>query len=74
MYKAKNGFTLLSAETPDGWTIRRPEDIILYLTGQPYFSTVATPFLWEALEQAAESRKEYADVDELAAYIAENYI
>ena len=74
MYKAKNGLTLLSAETPDGWTIRTAQDILTALLAFPYFQTVADAFIWEALEQATTDRKEYADIKDLAQYIAENYI
>lgn len=74
MYKAKNGLTLLSAETPDGWTIRSADNILTALLAFPYFQTVAEVFIWQALEQAAADRKEYADIKELAQYIAENYI
>lgn len=74
MYKGKNGLTILNSETPNGWTIKNDGDIILYLAGLPYYSTVHAVFIEDALQQAAKSRKEYADIDELAAYIAENYI
>ena len=74
MYKAKNGLILKDSTTPDGWTIRDGNDIITALLAFPYFQTVATCFILEALQQAADSRKEYADIKDLAAYIAENYI
>ena len=74
MYKAQNGFTLIDETTPDGWKIRSGADIITALEGMPYFGTVAEGFLLEALQQAAESRKEYADIKDLADYIAENFI
>ena len=74
MYKAINGFTLQDATTPDGWTIRSGGDIITALLSFPYFQTVAAGFIAEALQQAADSRKEYANVKDLAEYIAENYI
>ena len=73
-YKAKNGFILQDATTPGGWTITTAQDIITALLAYPYYETVATCFLWEALEQAAGDRKEYANIDDLAHYIAENYI
>lgn len=74
MYKAKNGLIIKDATTPDGWTIRNADDIITALLSFPYFQTVATCFIVEAMQQAADSRKEYADIKDLAAYIAENYI
>lgn len=74
MYKAKNGLIIKDEMTPDGWKIRDGNDILTALLSFPYFQTVATGFILEALQQAADSRKEYADIKELAAYIAENYI
>ena len=74
MYKAKNGLIIKDATTPDGWTIRNADDIITALLSFPYFQTIATCFIVEAMQQAADSRKEYADIKDLAAYIAENYI
>ena len=37
MYKARNGFTLKSAETAQGGTIKSAEDIITALLAFPYF-------------------------------------
>lgn len=74
MYKAKNGFTLRNSETRDGWTIREAQDIVTALLSYPYFQTVDTGILWDAIGQAVEARKEYADIKEFAQYIAENYI
>ena len=74
MYKAINGLTLQDATTPDGWAIRSSGDIITALLSFPYFQTVAVGFIVEALQQAADSRKEYANIKDLAEYIAENYI
>ena len=74
MYKAQNGFTLQSSETPDGWTIQSAQDILTALLSFPYFQTVAEGILWEAIGQAVETRKEYADIKEFAQYLAENYI
>ena len=74
MYKARNGFTLHSSETPDGWTIRRAEDILTALLSFPIFQTADTGILWEAVGQAVETRKEYADIKDFAQYIAKNYI
>lgn len=73
-YKAKNGFTLLNADTGAGWTIRSAEDILTALLAMPAFETVASGFIWEALNQATEERKEYADINDLAQYLTENYI
>lgn len=74
MYQAKNGFTLLDATTPDGWTIQTAEDILTALLAFPYFQSVADCFLWDAIGRAAEERKVYDDIKDLAAYIAKNYI
>ena len=74
IYLARNGFMLENAETPEGWTIRSGQDVITALLSFPYFQTVATGFLLEALGQALEVKKEYADIKELAVFIAENYI
>ena len=73
-YTARNGFKLLDATTPDGWTIRTAPDIVTALQAFPAFGTVAEAFIWEALDKATEARKEYADIKELAAYILQNYI
>ena len=74
MYKAKNGFTLLDATTPQGWTIQTAEDIVTALLAFPAFQTVAAGFIWEAIEQATNDRKEYANITELAEHLAANYI
>lgn len=74
MYKAKNGFILNDATAPGGWTIKSAQDIETALLSFPYFQTVYTGILWEAIQQATETRKEYADIKEFAQYIAENYI
>lgn len=74
MYKAQNGFTLNDATTAQGWTIRTPEDIINALLAFPHFQTVAPGLLLEALEQAAESRKEYDNINDLAEHLAAYYI
>lgn len=73
-YKAKNGFTLLNAWTPDGWQIRTPQDIITALLSFPDFETVATEALWQALEDATAERKEYADIKDLADYLTTYYV
>lgn len=74
MYKASNGITLLDAKTEWGWSIASDADIITALLGLPYFATVATPFIVDAIKQAAGDRKEYANIGDLAQHIAENYI
>lgn len=74
MYKAKNGIILINPETPNGWTIKSDDDILTYLTGLPYFASVYSTFIAEAIEGAAEMQQTYNNIDELAAYIAENYI
>lgn len=74
MYRAKNGFTLHDNTTPAGFDIKTPQDIITALLYYPAFETVATGFIWEALDQAIKERKEYANIDELAEYLATNYI
>ena len=74
MYKAKNGFILHDATAPGGWTIKTPQDLETALLSFPYFQTVYAGIIWDALQQATETRKEYADIKELAQYLAENYI
>lgn len=75
MYQAKNGFTLEDETAPGGgWKIRSAEDIITALLTFPAFETVATGFIWEALAQATETRKVYADINDLARELSENYI
>lgn len=73
MYRAKNGFTLDDPTTPAGWTIQSAEDIITALLEFPIFQTVAVPFIWEAIAQALETRKEYANIKDFAEYLT-NYI
>lgn len=74
MYKARNGFTLMNETTPQGWTIRNGDDLITALAAFPCFETVADGFILDALQQAVTDRKEYADIKELADYLAQNYI
>ena len=74
MYKARNGFTLQNADTPDGWTIRSAQDILTALLAFPYFQTVADDFIWEAIAMALEERKEFADIKEFAQFLAEGYL
>ena len=74
MYKARNGFTLHDAETPDGWTIQTAEDILTALLAFPAFQTVSQYFIWDAIDRATTDRKEYADIREFAEYLLTNYI
>ena len=75
MYQAKNGFTLEDDTAPGGgWKIRSAEDIVTALLTFPAFETVATGFIWEAIAQAIETRKVYANITDLAQELAENYI
>lgn len=74
MYKGVNGFVLRSAKAPGGWIIQSPQDIETALYSYSHFQTVAWEFLWEAIAQAVQERKEYADIQEFAEYLAENYI
>ena len=74
MYKAKNGFTLMDNKTKDGWTIETPQDIVTALLSYPAFETVATEFIYGAIAQAVEARKEYADIEDLARELCTNYI
>jgi hypothetical protein len=70
-----NGIVTLSdATTPEGWSITSDRDIVLALMGMPYFATVATPFIEDAVEQSARDRRDYDNVRDLAQHIAENYI
>ena len=73
-YRARNGFTLLDADTGKGWEIQTPQDIITALLIYPYFQTVDTGIIWDAIRQAVEVRKEYEDIKDLANYLAENCI
>lgn len=74
MFKAKNGFTLQDATTPDGWTIRTAEDIETALYSFPYFQTVANGILWDAIAQAVEEKKEFANIREFAEFLAAEYL
>lgn len=75
MYRAKNGFILHDSDAPGGgWTIQNAQDIVTALLTYPVFQTVDTGILWEAIGQAVDDRKEYADIKEFAQYLADNYI
>ncbi len=74
MYAAKNGFILWDNTTKSGWKITKHTDVITALLEYPVFQTVATPFIWEALQWAIDDRKQWENVRELAEYIAKHYI
>lgn len=74
MYKARNGFTLHNDEAPGGWRIQDAADIETALYSFPYFQTVASEIIWDAIGQAVTERKEYDDIKEFAEYLATNYI
>lgn len=74
MYKAKNGFILKDNSTAGGWNIETPQDILTALLAYPAFQTVYEGFIWEALDMATQERKEYSNIEELADYLAQNYI
>ena len=73
-YRARNGFTLLDADTGKGWEIRTAQDIITALLEYPVFQTVDTGIIWDAIRQAVEIRKEYRDIKDLAEELTTNYI
>lgn len=73
-YKAMNGFTLDTADTGKGWEIKTADDITTALLSFPYFQTVDTGILWEAITQAVNDRKEYHDIKEFAEFLAANYL
>lgn len=74
MYKAKNGFILRDPTTPAGWEIKTAPDIITGLLQFPAFQTVADGFIWDALTQAIKERSDYKNIEDLAQFLAENYI
>lgn len=74
MYKAKNGFTLQDDSAPGGWTIKTAQDIETALYSFPYFQTVASGVLWDAIAQAVNDRRDYADIKEFAQYLADCYV
>lgn len=75
MYTAQNGFALRDDTAPGGgWTIRTAEDIETALYSFPHFQTVASGILWEAITQAVQDRKEYADIRDFAEYLAKYYV
>lgn len=74
MYKARNGFILHDTSTPAGYEIITPQDIITALECRPELETVAECFIFDALAQAINDRKEYANIDDLAQHLAANYL
>ena len=74
MFKASNGFTLKDASTKWGWDIKDGNDLITALMGMPYFATVATGFIIEAVKESMRDRLIYDDIKDLANHIAANYI
>lgn len=73
-YKARNGFILQDADTGHGWEIKNAEDIMLALLAYPAFESIATGYIWEAIDQATRTRKEYADIKDFANYLLKNYL
>lgn len=65
---------LKDRKTEWGWDVRTSDDLVLALEGDPYFQTVATPVIEEAVENAMYDRREWESVNEIADYIASNYI
>ena len=65
---------LKDCSTKWGWDIRCMDDLILALSGLPYFKTVAACFIKEAVIDAARDRREYDNIYDLARHIAANYI
>ena len=57
-----------------GWTIKSKEDIVTTLMGYEAFATVDRAYIEEAIDQAAQDRTEYMDIESLAIHILQNYI
>ena len=57
-----------------GWTIKSKEDIVTALMGYEAFATVDRAYIEEAIDQAAQDRTEYMDIESLAIHILQNYI
>jgi len=74
MYVAKSGFVLEDDMTPQGWQIRDANDILTALLSFPCFETVAAAFIWEAIAQALPVRQRYKNIEDLAAFLQENFI
>ena len=65
---------LKDTSTKWGWKIKNTRDLVLAVLGYPYFQTVDSLLIEEAVESAAHDREEWNDVHELAQYTAETYI
>lgn len=57
-----------------GWTIKSKEDIVTALMGYEAFATVDRAYIADAVDQAAQDRTEYMDIESLAIHILQNYI
>ena len=57
-----------------GWTIKSKADIVTALMGYEAFATVDRAYIEEAIDQAAQDRTEYMDIESLAIHILQNYI
>lgn len=66
--------TFRNPATKWGWSIESRADIITALMGYSAFDTVYEGFIEEAIDQAAQDRAEYEDIEELAKHLLENYI
>lgn len=73
-YTGRNGLKIHDSRTAWGWNIQTDADLLTALEGLPEFETVAACFIQEAIKSAAADRAEWETVQELAEYIAENYI
>jgi len=66
--------TFRNPVTKWGWSIESRADIITALMGYSAFDTVYVGFIEEAIDQAAQDRTEYMDIESLAIHILQNYI
>lgn len=66
--------TLKDPATKWGWNIETEEDLLTALMGYSAFDTVYGGFLQEAIDQAAEERTEYENIEDLAKTLLANYI
>ena len=60
--------------TKGGWTSKSRQDIITALMDYDAFATVDRAYIEEAIDQAAQDRTEYMDIESLAIHILQNYI
>lgn len=74
MYKAKNGLIIADSSTGQGWDIETAQDLKNALLMFPLFQTVHDHALWAALDAAIKDRREYADIRDLAQFLADGYI